>query len=282
MTQQTMKPIVSGSIIPTADDATAWQRFKWNFDDTLVVTRRNLMYYVRQPQLLIFATIQPVMFLLLFTYVFGGAIAFSTGGGNYINYLLPGIIIQTIIFAATNTTIGLSTDLSRGMIDRFRSLPMSRAAVLAGRTTADTFRGAITITIMMVVGVIIGFRFEGGLLSGLAGVLLAIAFGHSFTWISATIGLFVKDPESAQVAGFIWVFPLTFASSIFVPTQTMPDWLRVFAENQPVSVIANAVRGLMLGTANGNEVATALVWIIGIFLVFMPLAVRQYAKVASR
>lgn len=279
MTQQKMD---NTTFIPTSHDAGLMQRFKWNFTDTIVITRRNLMYYVRQPQLLIFATIQPVIFLLLFTYVFGGAIASSTDGENYINYLLPGIIIQTIIFAATNTTVALSVDLSRGMIDRFRSLPMSRAAVLAGRTTADTVRGASTITIMMVVGFIIGFRFEAGLLTGLAGILLAIAFGHSFTWISATIGLFVKDPEAAQVAGFIWVFPLTFASSIFVPTQTMPDWLRVFAENQPVTVIANAVRGLMTGTATTGDVTIALAWIIGIFVVFMPLAVRQYAKVASR
>jgi len=281
MTQQQTMQTMTNFTIPETSEASLMQRLKWNFTDTFVVARRNLMYYVRQPQLLIFATIQPVMFLFLFTYVFGGAIAFSTGGENYINYLLPGIIIQTIIFAATNTTIGLTNDLSRGMIDRFRSLPMSRAAVLAGRTTADTVRGAITITIMIVVGTIIGFRFDS-LASGIAGVLLAIAFGHSFTWISATIGLFVKDPEAAQVAGFIWVFPLTFASSIFVPTETMPDWLRVFAENQPVSVIANAVRGLMTNTATIGDVTGALIWIIGIFLVFMPLAVWQYAKVASR
>ncbi len=260
--------------------AGAFQRFIWTFTDTYVVMRRNLSQLFRQPQLLIFATIQPVMFLLLFTYVFGGAIRFSTGG-DYIKFLLPGIIIQTIIFASTNTTIGLNLDLSRGMIDRFRSLPMSRAAVLAGRTVADTVRGAVTITIMMIAGMVIGFRFED-LGSGLAGILLAIAFGHAFTWIGATIGLYVKDPEAAQVAGFIWMFPLTFASSIFVPTMTMPDWLRVFAENQPVSVVANAVRDLMTGTVNPEEIAVALAWIIGIFVVFMPLAVWQYAKVASR
>ena len=167
------------------------------------------------------------------------------------------------------------------MIDRFRSLPMSRAGVLAGRTSADTVRGAFTITIMMIAGFVIGFRFENWA-SGLAGILLAIAFAHAFTWIGATIGLYVKDPEAAQVAGFIWMFPLTFASSIFVPTQTMPDWLRAFAENQPVSVVANAVRDLMTGTVNPDDIAIALIWIIGIIAVFMPLAVWQYAKVASR
>jgi len=256
------------------------QRFIWNFTDSFILMRRNLMAYVRQPELMFLATVQPVMFLVLFTYVFGGAIRFATGG-NYINFLLPGIIIQTIIFAATNTTIGLSVDLSRGMIDRFRSLPMSRAAVLAGRTIADTVRGGLTILIMLVAGFVIGFRFEDWG-SGFAGLLLAVAFGHAFTWISATIGLFVKDPESAQVAGFIWVFPLTFPSSIFVPPQTMPDGLRVFAEKQPVRVIANTVRVLMTGTVNPADINTSLLWIIGIIAVFLPLAVRQYAKVASR
>ena len=280
MTQNALKPLASASLIPAPNDVGLLRRFLWNFTDTFVVMRRNLIQLFRQPQLLIFATIQPVMFLLLFTYVFGGAISFSTGG-DYIGFLLPGIIIQTSIFASTNTTVGLSVDLSRGMIDRFRSLPMSRAGVLAGRTAADTVRGSLTITIMMIAGFVIGFRFENWA-SGLAGILLAIAFGHAFTWIGATIGLYVKDPEAAQVAGFIWMFPLTFASSIFVPTRTMPDWLRAFAENQPVSVVANAVRDLMTGTVNPDNITIALIWIIGIIAVFMPLAVWQYAKVASR
>ena len=280
MTEQTLNSVSAGSLVPVAGQAGLMRRFIWTFTDSYIVMRRNLTQLFRQPQLLIFATIQPVMFLLLFTYVFGGAIRFSTGG-DYISFLLPGVIIQTIIFASTNTTIGLNLDLSRGMIDRFRSLPMSRAAVLAGRTVADTVRGTVTITIMMIAGTVIGFRFED-LGSGLLGILLAIAFGHAFTWIGATIGLYVKDPEAAQVAGFIWMFPLTFASSIFVPTVTMPDWLRAFAENQPVSVVANAVRDLMTGTVNPEEITVALLWIVGIFVVFMPLAVWQYAKVASR
>jgi len=280
MTEHTLKPVSPTPFIHAADKAGALRRFLWNFTDTWIVMRRNLKQLFRQPQLMIFATIQPVMFLLLFTYVFGGAIRFATGG-DYISFLLPGVIIQTIIFASTNTTVGLSVDLSKGMIDRFRSLPMSRAAVLAGRTVADTVRGTITITIMMVAGYVIGFRFENWG-TGLLGILLAIAFGHAFTWIGATIGLYVKDPEAAQVAGFIWMFPLTFASSIFVPTMTMPDWLRVFAENQPVSVVANAVRDLMTGTVNPDDITVALLWIIGVIAVFMPLAVWQYAKVASR
>lgn len=279
MTQQTLKP-AAVAFVPASSEAGFVKHFWWNFADSYVVMIRNLMYFVREPQLLVFATIQPVMFLLLFTYVFGGVISFSTGG-DYINYLMPGIIIQSIVFASTNTTVGLSVDLSRGMIDRFRSLPMSRAAVLAGRTAADTARGLFTVTIMLIAGHVIGFRFaDWG--SGLAGLLLAVAFGYAFTWISATVGLLVKDPEAAQVAGFIWIFPLTFASSIFVPTQTMPDVLRTFAENQPVSVIASTVRDLMTGTVNSGDITTSLLWILAIIVVFMPLAVRQYAKVASR
>ena len=264
-----------------ARDASPLQRFLWNFSDTFVVMRRNLYAYQRQPELLVFATIQPVIFLLLFTYVFGGAISFSTGG-DYISFLLPGIIIQSILFASANTTVGLSVDLSRGIIDRFRSLPMSRAAVLAGRTSADTLRGAFTVIIMIVAGMIIGFRFEDWG-SGLMGLGLAVLFGYAVTWISATIGLYVKEPEAAQVAGFIWLFPLTFASSIFVPTRTMTaEWLRVFAENQPVSVVANTVRDLMTGTVNPDEIAMSLLWIAGIVAVFLPMAVWRYARVASR
>ena len=281
MSHQSLKPGVPTASVPVSSDASLFRRLMWNFTDAMVMMNRDLIYYVRQPQLLIFFTILPIMFLVLFTSVFGRVISSSTGNSNYIDYLLPGIIIQASVFAATQTTVGLSVDLSRGMIDRFRSLPMSRAAVLAGRTAADTVRGTVIIAIMMVAGVVIGFRIEDWP-SFLAGFALSVAFGYSFTWISAIIGLFVKDAESAQIAGFIWIFPLTFASSIFVPTRTMPDWLRSFAENQPVSVIASTVRDLMNGTVNPDEITTSLIWIIGIILVVMPLAVWQYAKVASR
>ncbi len=280
MSQRTLNPSSATTLVPADGETGLLKHLWWNFADTYIVMKRNLMYFVREPQLLIFATVQPIMFLVLFTYVFGGVISFSTGG-DYINYLMPGIVIQSIIFASSNTTVGLSLDLSRGMIDRFRSLPMSRAAVLAGRTAADTVRGFFTISIMLMAGYVIGFRFaDWG--TGLAGLLLAVAFGYAFTWISATIGLLVKDLEAAQVAGFIWLFPLTFASSIFVPTRTMPDWLRAFAENQPVSIVASTVRDLMTGTVNGDEITTSLAWIIGIVVVFMPLAVWRYARVASR
>ena len=248
-------------------------RLWWNFTDSVVMARRNLMYYLRLPQLLVFSTIQPVMFLLLFTYVFGGAIA--TQAGKYINYLLPGIIVQAALFGGTATAIGLAEDLSKGLIDRFRSLPMARASVLAGRTIADSIRNVFVVTLMLLVGTLIGFRFQGGALHAALAFILVIAFGHVFSWIFAFIGMMVKDPETAQVAGFVWVFPLVFASSIFVPTRTMPNWLRIFAENQPVSVVTNVVRGLTLGTSTDDWWKAAL-WLVSIYLIFAPLAVWRY------
>lgn len=222
-----------------------FELIKWNISDAIVMTRRNLTYYVRQPQLVVFASIQPIMFLLLFVYVFGGAIAGSND--SYVQYVLPGILVQSAVFGATQTTIGLTDDLSKGMIDRFRAMPMSRGAVLAGRTIADAMRALFSITIMILVGTLIGFRFENGFINGLLAIGLAVLFSYAFTWISALIGLLVRNPEAAQVAGFIWVFPLVFASSVFVPTTSMPDWLRSFAENQPISQVANGMRYLFSG-----------------------------------
>jgi ABC-2 type transport system permease protein/oleandomycin transport system permease protein len=263
-----VKPSIpqSGSLLQTL-----W----WNFADSLVITRRNLMYYIRLPQLLVFSTIQPVMFLLLFTYVFGGAI--QTPSGKYINYLLPGIIVQTALFGGTATAIGLAEDLSKGLVDRFRSLPMARAAVLAGRTIADSARNVFVVILMVIVGYIIDFRIQNGILNALLAFALVILFGHVFSWIFALVGMSAKDPETAQVSGFIWVFPLVFASSIFVPPTTMPDWLRYFAENQPVSVTVNTVRGLILGTPT-DDWWKAVLWMVGIYLVFMPLAVWRYRQ----
>lgn len=262
--------------IKTEDRFSAWQRLTWNITDTLVVAWRNLLRYVRLPQLLVFSTIQPIMFVLLFAYVFGGAI--NTPGGDYINYLLPGILVQTVLFGATQTTVGLAEDLSSGMIDRFRSLPMARPAVLAGRTLADSVRNFFVVLLMIGVGTIIGFEFQDGIVSAIGAIILVVLFGHAFSWISALIGLITRDPETAQVAGFIWIFPLAFASSIFVPVETMPDALQVFAENQPISAIVDVVRDLTLGTSNGS-IAAALAWIVGIFVVFVALSVAQYRRV---
>ncbi|MEQ8675975.1 MAG: ABC transporter permease [Aggregatilineales bacterium] len=267
---------ITGQYASVRAETNVMQRLRWNINDTLVMTQRNLIYYTRQPQLIVFATIQPIMFVLLFAFVFGGAI--NTPDGNYINFLLPGIIVQTVMFAGTNTAVGLADDLSKGMIDRFRSLPMARSAVLAGRTLADAIRGLFTVCIMIAVGTLIGFRFQDGILNGVLGVAIAILFGFAFTWIFALVGLIVKTAETAQVAGFVFVFPLAFASSIFVPPDTMPDWLQVFANNQPVTAVANAVRGLFTGTGTTEEVLIALAWIAAMLIVFIPLSVRQYGK----
>jgi ABC-2 type transport system permease protein len=250
-------------------------RLSWVLSDTLVMTRRNLMRYVRLPQLLVFSTIQPVMFVLLFAFVFGGAI--NTPGVDYINFLIPGILIQSVVFGSSMTSIGLAEDLEKGMIDRFRSLPMARGAVMAGRTLADTIRNTFVAFLMLGVGMAIGFRYQDGLLKALAAIALVVLFGYSFSWISAFIGLTTRNPETAQIAGFIWVFPMVFASSVFVPVETMPTWLQAFAEVQPISVTADTVRALMLGMPV-EKLWYMLAWLGGILAVFIPLSIWQYRR----
>jgi ABC transporter DrrB family efflux protein len=259
--------------------------------DSAVITRRNLVRNLRLPQLLVFATIQPVMFLLLFTYVFGGAIGQTipaAAGGRYINWLMPGLLVQIAAFGAGQTALGLTEDLSKGVIDRFRSLPMARSAVLAGRTVADVVRNAFVVTLMLAVAFVIGFRYQTDLLSFLAGVDLALAFTFALSWAMAAIGLVVKNPEAAQSAVFLPVFPLVFASSAFLPTATMPSWLQTFADHQPMMIVANAIRGLMLGAGAlppghtvAGEVGTALAWIVGITAVFAAVSVRVYRRAVT-
>lgn len=259
--------------------------------DTLVITKRNLLRNVRLPQLVLFATVQPVMFLLLFNYVFGGAIGAAippVAAGKYINWLVPGLLIQVATFGSGQTALGLTEDLNKGVIDRFRSLPMARSAVLAGRTFSDLIRNGFVISLMLAVGFLIGFRWQTNLLGMIGGLLVAMAFAYALSWVMATIGLAVKNPEATQSAIFLPVFPLVFASSVFVPTQTMPDWLRAFAEHQPITVTVNALRGLMLG-ADALEpgqtvlgaVLLSLLWASGILAVFAPLAVRLYRRIVS-
>ncbi len=253
-----------------------------------VLVRRNLRRIARLPQLLLFATVQPVMFLLLFNYVFGGSIGQSlppAAGGQYINWLIPGLLVQVAVFGASSTAIGLSDDLKKGVIDRFRSLPVARSAVLAGRTIADLVRNAFVISLMLGVGLLIGFEWQTSFVETALAFLLAVAFAFAFSWVMAAIGLAVKDPETAQTASFLPLFPLVFASSVFVPTQTMPDWLRVFADHQPVTILGNAMRGLILGSdalqpgqTTAGQILLALVWIAAILVVFVPLAVRMYRK----
>jgi ABC transporter DrrB family efflux protein len=245
--------------------------------DIYTLTWRNLLRYVRIPELLIFSSIQPIIFLLLFNYVFGGAIGVPPGTGSYLDFLLPGIVVQTVIFGTTATAVGLADDLSKGMIDRFRSLPIARSAVLAGRTLADLFRNLLVVLLINVVGFILGFRYTGGPGPALAALVVLLFFGFAFSWISATIGLSARDPETVNVVGFVWIFPLVFASSVFVPVETMPSWLRVFAEHQPVTACVNAVRSLVL-SGTTDYTAESLLWSFGIILLFIPLAVWAYMR----
>jgi len=249
--------------------------------DTLVVTGRNLRHFVRQPQLLIFSTIQPIMFVLLFAYVFGGAIGQALPNGvSYIDFLLPGIFVQSVSFRATQTAVGLAEDLERGVVDRFRSMPMARSAVLAGRTLADLVRNVLIIGLMIVVGYIIGFRFGGGVVDALAAVAVVSAFGLALSWIFAFVALTVRGAEAAQSVGFVAIFPLVFASSVFVPVASMPDWLQAFAEISPVTLTADAARGFALGASTADSLPGALAWIGGILAVFIPLCVWRYRRMS--
>jgi ABC transporter DrrB family efflux protein len=259
---------------------------------TFVITKRNLLRNIRLPQLLVFATIQPVMFLVLFNFVFGGAI--TQGGpaaaaGTYINWLIPGILVQSAVFGATQTAVGLTEDLKAGVIDRFRSLPMARSAVLTGRTNADMVRNLWVLGLMLGVGFLLGWRFGQGFSKMALAVLVVLLFAYSMSWVMACMGLAIKDTEAVQVAGFLPIFPLVFASSVFVPTNTMPEWLQAFANNQPITIISNTARSLMLpeqavaaiGFDSTTLVLQSVAWILGIIVVFAPLAVRLYRRVSD-
>jgi ABC transporter DrrB family efflux protein len=255
-------------------------RLRNEISDTLVLARRSMMRIPRAPDLLIAFTVQPIMFVLLFVYVFGGAI--STPGYDYVDFLIPGIMVQTMSFGGFVTALGLSEDLKKGLIDRFRSLPMSRAAVLAGRTLADIGTNSISIAVMLIVGVIAGFGFSAPLTHVVAGILLLLLFGYAFSWVFAFIGLSSSSPEASQSLGFIVIFPLTFVSSAFVPVESMPAALRAFAEVNPFTITVNAMRALFLGAPAGNDVWGAVLWAIGIAVVFATLAVTKYRRAVVR
>jgi ABC transporter DrrB family efflux protein len=242
--------------------------------DIVVMTQRNVVRYVRVPQLLVFNAVLNIVLLLLFNYVFGGAI--DTGGVKYIQYFVPGFLAQTVVFGSTQTSVGTAEDLSKGLIDRFRSLPMARSAFLAGRVLADAIRYSILIVLMIIVGSAIGFRFENGAGPVIAGIALIVLFGIALTWVGVFIGISVKDTETAQVAGFVWVFPLVFASSLYVPIATMPSWLQVFANINPVTPMVDTIRALSLGMSVSSSLWKILAWDAAIILVFLPLALRRY------
>ena len=247
--------------------------------DTLVLAWRGLLRIPRQPDLLIGFTIQPIMFVLLFVYVFGGAI--RTPGFDYVDYLMPGIIVQSISFGGFVTALAMADDRRKGLMDRFRSLPMSRAAVLAGRTLADLATNAFQLLVLSTVGVIVGFWFHAPVLHVLAGFGLMLLFGYAFSWLFACIGLWVTSPEAANAVGFTALFPLTFASSAFVPVDSMPSWLRAFAEVNPFTTTVDAMRALWLGTPAHNDVWGAVLWAIGITAVFATIAISRYRRVSS-
>ncbi|MGP0109327.1 MAG: ABC transporter permease [Acidimicrobiales bacterium] len=249
-------------------------KLRWFISDTLTITRRNLLALTRIPEALFFSTVQPIMFVLLFRYVFGGAI--NTPGTDYVNYLMPGIFVQTVAFGAVSTSIGLAEDLQKGLIERFRALPMARSAVLTGRTTADLVRNVFVVIIMTAVGFAVGFRPTTGVLPYLGGILLILLFAYSLSWGFAVIGLSAANSETAQVMSFPLLFPLTFISSAFVPVDKMPSWLQGFATYQPVSVTVSACRALMIGGPTASWVIQSVAWTIGFLVILIPLAVHRY------
>jgi ABC-2 type transport system permease protein len=257
--------------------------------DSLVVTWRNLKRIPRIPELAIFAILQSIMFVLLFAFVFGGAIPIQ-GGGSYREYLMPGIFVQTLTFAAVTTAIGMAEDMNKGIIDRFRSLPMARSAVLAGRTTSDLVYNAGILVVLMLSGLAVGWRVHNGVAAFLAAVVLLLAFAYAMSWLGVFLGMSVPTVEVAQQLGFIVLFPLTFVSNAFVPTASMPSWLQPFAEWNPISSIVAACRELF-GNPNPftgdsfpaqHPVVLSVVWITVLLVVFAPLGVRRYRQTSSR
>jgi len=259
--------------------------------DTAVLTRRNLLHTVRLPGVLLVSSLMPMVFVLMFTAVFGGAVQGvlpPAAAGKYVNWLVPGLLAQFALFAGAGTAAGLADDLAGGSIDRFRSLPMARVAVLAGRTLSDSCRSALTLTVMATVGFLLGFRWQTSALGMVAGIGVALVFGFAWSWVMAVVGLVARNAETVQAAVYTVVFPLGFTSAVFVPTQTMPGWLQPFAAHQPVTVTANAVRGLVLGDGAlpagqsvAGQVGRALLWSAAIAAVCVPLAVRAYRRAVT-
>ena len=242
--------------------------------DTAGVARRNLLRVLRTPLMMIVTAVQPALFLVLFRYVLGGAILIP--GGSYVDYVVPAIFVEAVLIGGMTTSIGLAQDLESGIVDRFRSLPMARSAVLAGRTLADLSRSVFSLVVMVVLGLAVGFRFHESAVRIAAGLLLIIAFGYAFSWMYITIALATKDPETAQIAGILPFFVLMFASNAIVPVATMPDWLRGFARNQPLSVTVTATRALLEGGRAAGPVWQSLAWTAGVLVVFLAASLRLY------
>ena len=248
--------------------------------DTAVMAGRNFRRTMRLPEMVVFATIQPIMFVVLFRYVFGGAI--ETGNLDYVNFLLPGIFVQTVAFGSFGTALGLTDDLQKGVVDRFRSLPMRHGTVVLGRIINDMSVNTVSMVVMILVGILVGYRPEGAPAELALGFGLILLISLSFSWVSASMGLALRTVEAVNSFGFIWMFPLTFVSSAFVPVETMPSWLQGFAENQPFTRMVDAVRGLSAGTPDPADVWAAILWCIAIIAVFLPLSMRLFGRAAGR
>jgi ABC-2 type transport system permease protein/oleandomycin transport system permease protein len=255
--------------------------FRWAIADAMTVCWRNLVAMSRQPQVLVFSTIQPIIFVIMFRYVFGGAIAIP-GVNHYVDYLMPGVFAQTVVFGSVQTGVGLAEDLHKGLIERFRSLPMARSAVLAGRTLADLVRNVFVILIMVAVGFVVGWRIHTNILPTIAAILLMLLFGHALAWLFAIVGLNAANAEAAQAIAFPILAPLVFVSTAFVSADSMPPVFQWFAEHQPVSIVVDAVRSLTYGGKfdDPGSVLAAVLWCVGIIAVCAPLAVRTYRRKA--
>lgn len=250
--------------------------------DGWVVAKRNLKHFTRKPRLLVFSTIQPVMFVLLFAFVFDGAMrgALPDGFGSYLAYVMPGIFVQSTAFRMTQTAVGLADDLERGVIDRIRAMPVARSAVLTGRTLADLVRGLAVILLMVAVGLLVGFRFERGVPAAVASLLVVGLFGYALSWFFVYLALLVPGAESAQAASFVFAFPLTFISSVFVPTRTYSiEWLAAIARNSPVTAAADAARGLAVAGPVAEPLLHTVLWSAALLVVFVPLSVARFRRI---
>lgn len=256
------------------------QRTRWEVRDTWTVTRRNILHFVRQPRLLVFSTIQPVMFVVLFAAVFSGVASTALPPGvSYISFLLPGLFVHSAAFRSTQTAVGLAEDLERGVVDRFRSMPMSRAAVLAGRTLADLFRSLVVIVLMLLMGLVMGFRFTEGPIRAVGAIAVVMLFGYLMTWLFCLLALYVPGSEAVQTATFVVIFPVVFASSIFVPLETMPGWMTAFASHSPLTHTADAARALSIGGEVLRPAMLTVVWCVGLLAIVIPVAVRRYRRI---
>ena len=271
-----MAAVTAPAAVPVTEHRS---QLRWAVSDALTISWRNLKAMSRTPEAIVFATIQPIIFVLTFRYVFGGAIEVP-GGLPYVDFLMPGVFVQTVAFGALNTGIGLSEDLHKGLIERFRSLPMARSAVLAGRAIADLVRNVGVVLLMIGMGFLVGFRIHAGVPAFLASIALLLLFAFAFSWLFALIGLGAPTSEAAQAASFPFLALLVFASTAFAPKESMPGWLQAYNDVQPVSVVVRAIRALSVGGETAVPVLHAIAWCVAIVAVFAPLAVRKYRRAA--